>query len=239
MLRDKSREVFMNIISKSIIVLASIAGLVAASTPAAHATNMPTCVDGNVRSNLVVTWKSNSSVTVGTVGNKPVCNDTTVLFSSYTMPDNYNGKPFTNNPTASPQSVFDTTTAVIKKGTSQAVAMTIDLPDACKNIQVDTYYGPEIKVVGPKGHANQYISGKIVVKSKNSCTPATPEEPTPEVPTPEAQTPETPAPEVVITPEMPAELPETGNGFAATAAISTVLSATTYAAVYLISKRRQ
>lgn len=229
------RGVYMNIVFKSFIALAALVGAVTFVAPAAHATTTSTCVDGSVRSNLAVTWNSNSNVTVATVGNKPLCNDVTVFFSSYTMPDNYNGKPFTNNPTASPQTIFGNATAVLKKGETKATTMAIELPESCKNIQVDVYYAPKIETVGPKGHANQYITGKIINKTQAECTPETPPV-TPEVPTPEAQTPETPAP-VVNIPEVPAELPHTGPSLA-TMTIGTVLSTATYAAFYIRNKRR-
>ncbi len=226
----------MNILSKSLIAFTATMGLIAIAAPSASATNQSTCVDGNVRANLSVTWNTNGNVTVGTKDNKMLCNDVTLFFSSYTMPDNYNGQPFMHNPTASPQTIFGNATAVLKKGEAKTVAMAINLPESCKNIQVDVYYAPKIETVGSNGHGNQYISGKIINKTQNECTPVTPPV-TPEVPTPEAQTPETPAPEVNI-PEVPAELPHTGGGLAGTMTVGTVLSTATYAGLYFRSKRR-
>ena len=228
----------MNIVFKSLLALVAVTGIVAYAAPASHATTATTastCVDGSVQSNLVVTWKTNGSVTVATKGNKPVCNDVTLFFSSYTMPDNYNGQPFMHNPTASPQTIFDNATAVMKKGEeAKTVAMNINLPESCKNIQVDVYYAPKIETVGTNGHGEQYISGKIINKTQGECAPVTPE-----VPTPEAQTPETPAPEVIIpATEMPAEMPKTGSELAGTAVIGTVLSAATYAGLLIRNKRR-
>ncbi|MFI5212501.1 MAG: hypothetical protein ACHQTE_00890 [Candidatus Saccharimonadales bacterium] len=230
----------MNIISKSLIVLASVASLLAAGSPSAHATSASTCVDGTVRSNLVITWKSNNNVTVGTVANKPLCKDVTVFFSSYTMPDNYNGKPFANNPTASPQTSFDSVSVVLQTEATKAVSMTIKLPEACKNVQVDTYYGPQITTVGPAGHANQYISGKILVKTADTCVPVTPETPAPPavVPPVEAQTPPTPPAEVIVTPQVPAELPHTGSNMVATFTTGAALSALTYVGAFVVTKRR-
>jgi len=220
---------------KGIIVLSTVLGMALIASPAAHATNnQPSCVDGNVRSNLSVTWKNNGGVTVGTVNNKPLCNDTTVYFSSYTMPDNYNGQGFNNNPTATPQSIFDSTSVVLKKGAVAPTAMKISLPEACKNIQVDVYYGPKITTVTEKGHGNQYITGKMLVKTEKVCTPTTPETPVTPI---EAQTPPTPTPEVIVTPPVVYELPRTGTGMSLIAA-GTAVSAATYAAVYVGTKRR-
>jgi hypothetical protein len=224
----------MNTLLKGIIVLSTVMGVALIASPAANATESQTsCVDGNVRSNLAVTWKNNSNVTVGTVNNKPLCKDTTVFFSSYTMPDNYNGKKFGNNPTAIPQAVFDSTSVVLKKGATAPVAMKIDLPKACKNTQVDVYYGPEVTTVTEGGHAGQYISGKILVKTETECVPVTPVTPVTPV---EAQTPPTPAAEVIVTPPVAVELPRTGVSLNALIAGS-ALSVATYAAVYVGTKR--
>lgn len=239
-MRDNFGRFYMNSLVKGIFVLSAVTGLAIMAGPTAHATdNQATCVDGSVRSNLAVTWKNSGSVIVGTVSNRPLCSDTILYFSSYTMPDNYNGKGFGNNPTASPQSVFNSTSVVLKKGATTPVAMKVTLPEACKNMQVDVYYGPEITTVTEKGHAGQYISGKILVKTQNECTPVTPETPAPVTPvTPvEAQTPPTPAPEVTVTPAAAVELPRTGLGINALIAGS-VLSVATYGAAYIGSKRR-
>lgn len=60
------------------------------------------------------------------------------------MPDNYNGKPFNSNPTATPQTIFDNAPASLEKDSTKPVKLAIKLPEACKNIQVDVYYAPKI-----------------------------------------------------------------------------------------------
>lgn len=228
----------MNVLKPLIVGVALVAVSIATlATQPAHATT--TCVNGVTRSNLSVTWNTPGSVSVKTLGDKPLCADTTLYFSSYTMPDNYNGLPFKDNPTASPQSIFDSTSVVLKKGTNGMANMAIDLPEVCKNTQVDVYYGPEITTVTAAGHGKQYITGKIITKTQDTCdVPETPEEPEiPEVPVPEAQTPETPAPEVKTLAPV-AELPKTGNNFATVALAGITVSAATYAAVYVAQKRQ-
>lgn len=227
----------MNLLVKGLFAVTAVTGFATMAAPSAGATNNPsTCVDGSVRSNLTVAWNTNGNVTVGTKGDKPLCNDVNIFFSSYVMPDNYNGGPFVGNPTASPQTIFDNTSVVMKKGENKKVNLKINLPESCKNTQVDVYYAPKIEVVTSKGHGNQYISGKIISKTQDKCTPDTPPV-TPEVPEPEAQTPETPAPEVTI-PEVPTEMPKTGLELGATATVGTLLSAATYAGLYIRNKRR-
>ena len=228
----------MNTFIKNVLFAGAFAltlSTIAAVSPAGATAGSSTCVDGKNRSNLVVTWISNSEVTVGTVNNNPLCNDLDLHFSSYTMPDNYNGKPFNNNPTATPQTIFDNAPASLEKGSTKPVKLAIKLPEACKNIQVDVYYAPKIETVSKAGHGAQYISGKIISKTNESCTPDVPV--TPVVPTPEAQIPETPTP-VVIIPSTPLELPKTGNSILNTIAVGAFLSISTYVAVLLASKRQ-
>lgn len=225
----------MKIVGVSIIGLASLASVIGLTAPSTYASDDTTCVDASVAGNLTVTWKSNGSVIVGTK-NKPVCKDTTLFFSSYTMPDSYDGGGF--NSTATPQQQFDSTSVVLKKGTSADVNLTVKLPDACKNMQIDLYYPPEITTVGPQGHGSQYITGKMLVKTADTCTPP----PVVEQPTPTPSAPETP---VVPTstpapaaPVVPTELPQTGSSLASTLTNGAILSVVTYLAAYAIVKRR-
>lgn len=229
----------MKIVGVSIIGLASLAATIGLIAPSTYASDDTTCVDASVASNLTVTWKSNGSVTVGTK-DKPVCKDTTLFFSSYTMPDNYDGGGFNNNSTATPQQQFDNTSVVLKKGTSADVNLTVKLPDACKNMQIDLYYPPQITTVGPQGHGSQYITGKMLVKTADTCTPPPVAEQNP--PTPPAPAPETPAvPASTPAPAAPVVstvLPQTGSSFAGTLKTGALLSVVTYLAVYFVTKRR-
>jgi hypothetical protein len=223
---------------KAFIATTVTAGILLSSAPAAHATTtQATCVDGSVRSNLKVTWKTGADMTVETKTGGNLCDDVTLYLSSYTMPDNYNGEPVVGNPTASPQHQFDSQKAVLKKGTNKVTAMKIDVPKACKNVQIDLYYGPEIVTVGLAGHGQQYISGYKTLKTTEPCETATP---VTEVPTEEAQTPETPAPEVVVEQpaiEAPVEVAKTGPE--AFAAVGTLLTTGAYAATSFLANRRR
>ncbi len=221
------------IVKNLLLAVALGASTLAIASEAGATQNANTCVDGRLHENIAVTWNSNSEVTVGPRNNGPLCNDIEIHFSSYTMPDTYNGQPFANNPTASPQTIFDDSSVVLKKGSKTPVKLNIDLPKACKNIQVDVYFAPKIETVRANGHGDQYLTGKIINKTTDVCdTPVTPE-----VPTPEAQEPETPAPEVVI-PTVPVELPETGNGASTLLTTASLLSVSTYAGVLAAAKRR-
>lgn len=233
-------------IPKVLVSCAAVSAIVmsfAAPVASAHASTNA-CVDGSQRANFAVTWNSTDSVSVKTVNDKLLCADTTLYFSSYTLPDNYNGQGFSNNPTASPQEIFDSMHAVLKQGTTGVTDFTVKIPEACKGMQIDLYYGPEITHVTAAGHGVQYITGKILSKTQETCTPVTPEEPPvvvpPVVPPVEAETPPTEPPVVTVTPpvQLPTELPHTGTNFAAPLAISAIVSVAGYAAAMAVSKRR-
>lgn len=227
----------MNLFVKSFIVLATVIGLATIAAPTTSATSSA-CVNGNARASWNVKWSADhSSITV--TPKKALCADTPVNFSSYVMPDNYNGKPFKNNPTATPQTIFGHTSAVAKKGSTQAISMGIKLPSECKNMQIDAYWGPKVSVVTPKGHGT-IISAIIIKKQSDNCekpvTPVTPVTPVePETPvTPEApSTPETPATPVQPMPEV---LPSTGPAGVAMqlVGVTTLAGATT---AYIRSRR--
>jgi hypothetical protein len=195
------------------------------------------CVDGSIQQNLVVTWLAKDKVNIHTINNAPLCNDVHIYFSSYIMPDNYDGTGFYGNPTAYPQTLFSSADAVLTKDTDGNVDLTINLPDSCKNVQVDVYYAPEITAVGPNGHGTQNILSNIymstacpvvvtppVTPGMGGGTPTPPVEPPVVAPTP-------------VTPEvaLPAVLPETGASFNFMPVA--ILSVLTYAGMYIRQRR--
>lgn len=132
-----------------------------------------TCIDGTVAQNLTVTELSQDSVEIQTLNDQPLCANVTVYLSSYIMPATYNGNGFANNPTATPQQLFQSVSATLQQGTDGDTTLTVALPDSCNNIQTDVYYAPEITTVTAAGHGSQYINGWIY-PSTGSCTPVTP-----------------------------------------------------------------
>lgn len=200
-------------------------------------TSDTTCVDGTQRSNLSVTWNSNSSVTVKTINDKLLCADTKLYFSSYIMPDNYDGTGF-GGPTSYPQQLFKTVTTTLKAQTNGKTTLNVPVPQECKNMQIDLYYGPEITTVTAAGHGVQYISGKVLGKTADTCEPVTPPTP-PEVPKEEAQTPPTPAPQVTVAAPVQT-LPSTGLNFGGVMALTgaTVVAGTAAAEVVRVRARR-
>ncbi len=204
------------------------------ATASADTTNTAACVDGKARANLSITWNSNSSVSIKTVDDKLLCADTIVYFSSYTMPDNYDGTGF-GGPTSYPQQLFKSVSTTLKADTNGKDTLNVPTPDACKNMQIDLYYGPEVTTVTAAGHGVQYISGKVLSKTADSCDVPV----TPVVPTPEAQTPTTPAPQVTVAAPVQA-LPSTGLNFGGVMALAgaTVVAGTATAEVVRIRARR-
>ncbi len=211
------------------------------------------CIDGKIQQSLHITWLSNSSVAIKTANGALLCDDVTVYFSSYTMPDNYDGNGFYGNPTATPQHIFHSNWVVLKKGTDGSSHLSVDLPDRCKNVQVDVYYGPEIAYVGPEGHGTQNIESKVYLKDTCHCepgqggveepnnppvTPVTPTTPVVPTPTPEVVVPTKPVggKGAVSVAPIPAELPETG---AVSPMTSTLYALLLGAAVYAITLATQ
>jgi hypothetical protein len=154
----------------------------ATEAPCAPVTPPPaTCIDGSVQQNLDITWVSPNQVTVQTVNDQPLCNSVSIDFSSYVMPASYNGQGFylvydpTNpandvpNPTAFPQTIFDNQGATLEAGTDGLTTLTVNLPCACNNTQVDVYYGPEQTTIGPDGNGTANIASQIY-PSNGACS---------------------------------------------------------------------
>lgn len=210
---------------KKYLLTAAIAaiGMVSLSGAPTYATDTTECVNGSQAGNYRVVWSDDgASVTLATKNGKPVCDDVHMFLSSYTMPKQYDGRPFIVNDgvnkTAVPQALFASKAITLQKGDSTET-WTIAVPKACENKQVDVYYGPELQNVTADEHhgSHGYISGIIVRKTEAACVtaqePQTPPvvEEEPVVVDLEPTTPkEEKAEAVVATPAPVAELPRTG-----------------------------
>jgi hypothetical protein len=234
----------MNKFLTSAFIFGGIAASTLIGSPATHATSGPSCVDGTIRSNLSAMIVNHDTVTVTTKGSAPLCKDLTLNWDSYTMPDNYDGKPFSESKTAAPQAQYDHNAVVMKAGATSATAK-LKLPE-CKNVQTDLYYAPEITTVTVAGHGAQFITGEINgyatsytgsrVKDLTACqTPSAPVKPvTPEQP----QTPVTSAKPVAPTAPAVTELASTGIRENVTMVMGAVLAAGAYGIAYAINKKR-
>ncbi len=132
------------------------------------------CVDGYVRSNLQYTWSQTGAVTISTVNNAPLCADITVEFSSYSLPATYDGSGVFDD-SAVPQQLFANTEAVLKQGTTGDQTLTVNVPNACTDYQLDLYYGPELTTVSYSGQGAQLIYGNIYLHTATDCSaPVTP-----------------------------------------------------------------
>lgn len=184
------------------------------------------CVDGAIQDNLIVSFLSKDTASISTRDGKLLCEDVTVFFSSYVMPATYNGQGFENNPTAHPQYIHGSTSAVLEAGTTGTQVLMVNLPDRCQNIQIDVYYAPEIREVGPNGHGTQNILSDIIRKAED-CPTGGNGGGGGDTTTPPPAT-QQPAPSVPVVPvvakgngsdgqvnnsvvELPAELPRTGS----------------------------
>ena len=90
------------------------APLVAEPALAAQSPQYPApiaCVDATKTANLLWQWAGSDHISVSLKGNKPACVATTLFFSSYTMPDTWDGNGF--NGTAVPQTRYDSDSVTI------------------------------------------------------------------------------------------------------------------------------
>lgn len=212
----------------------------------------PVCINGSIQQNLVVTYLTDSTVSIKTANGTPLCDDVTIYFSSYIMPANYDGKGFYNNDTSYPQTQYSSTSTTLKKGTDGDSILSISLPSYCNNIQVDVYYGPEIKTVGVGGHGTQNILSQVYL-SDGSCemggggvlAPITPEPPVtppvvvPEEPVVEPTLPSTQKGNGAVSGYTPAELPVTGGiSPLITLLDGSILAAFAYGITYAIQPRK-
>lgn len=165
----------------------------------------------------------------------PLQQDVTLYLSDYILTNpNYDGGCFSHDASHGtfPQTMYKSQTVTIPAGTCKTITVTIPLPDACNNVQVDLYRGPELTTVGQAGHDNNgFISGGIV---KTDATPACPTPPTGGkgggMPTPPVTTTAQPTP-----PSKPtALLTDTGANTAVTSALAGLLMG----AALFVSRRR-
>ena len=157
-------------IVSAVVAIAAIGGFALTNSPSVRATDPSVaCTKGDSKFDFTGEWTSRDTVTFSTKDNVKLCNDVNVWISSYTMPDNYDGGKFMNNPTATPQTKFSSKQITLKAGTTGATTTTISVPALCKNIQVDAYLGDEVVTVGPEGHDGMAFATKMIQKTINSC----------------------------------------------------------------------
>lgn len=212
-------------VSGILIGIGVMASLFVASPTFAASQTSQACVDGTDRTNLSATLGDRGSVTVGTVGNKPLCDNLTLNFSSYSLPDGYNGQGFVNNSTAIPQTQFANTTVSFTKGSTDPITVKVPTPDACKPTQIDLYYGAnQTSITTSEGLVGtDAIVGKIY-NGTGTCATTSVQKTTP--------------PTVTTTVATPPELPSTGINNIAGGLAVVVLAGGTYAAVRLFRYAR-
>lgn len=163
----KKLALFGGIFVTGAAMLVSLAG-----STTAEATS---CVKGTSYADFKGTVVSKDTITVQTKDGGKLCNDVQVNFSSFKAPLAYDGKGFSNNPTAIPQYKYANKTVTLKKGTNGKTTVTIAIPDECTPYQIDAYLGPvQDKILTSKGlnvNGRVGIVGKLYDKTKTDCTP--------------------------------------------------------------------
>lgn len=172
------------IIVSALIALTGMVGLVATPNDAKATTRASSCLKGDIRQHFVIDWNEDQrSGTVRTIDNRPLCEDTPLTVSTFTLPTNYDGRGWwlydedRLNPTVVPQTHYKTEKFVMKKGTNGNIAFKTALnPECGRWVQTDAYVGnDEIRqIVGKGGIEDRIIQGSIT--RNPSCKPS----PTPE-----------------------------------------------------------
>ncbi|QQS20004.1 hypothetical protein IPL85_00890 [Candidatus Saccharibacteria bacterium] len=192
---------------KSFVAAALVAGTLGMSVfPSQNvsATQLPTdasCSAANDGGNYVngpfkIRWASMNEVHIQAKAD--VVPGTKLYFSSYTMPDTWSQDTKVFDETAVPQDIYGVSDSVIFNKEGDCKVLKVQLPDPCKNVQVDVYYGPEIKHLDKTvqyGHKDQYVDHQFI-KKQGTCAGQG-----------EAQVSGT---STKVPAELPAELPATG-----------------------------
>jgi hypothetical protein len=145
------------------------------------------CIDASVPDEgLTETWTSINTVQLSTPDNVPVCPDTTITLTSYTLPTKYDGNFFPGNATSVPQTVLDSQTVTLTNAITQdgefqyptfnSVTLTVKLPtDVCANYRVSLYYGNASGNVTTAAYGNNYLGGGLYQAASTCPAPTTPQ----------------------------------------------------------------
>jgi hypothetical protein len=210
------------LIMRTSIIVSSVATLGVAISLGLSATAgaTATCLNGSDHNSFRGTYTRGTG-TITTKGGAPICKDSTIVLSSFTLADTWNKQytPYTYaNMTAYPQTMFAETTTTFPGGkANHSMTVKVATPEKCKSIQMDFYVGTGYKTLdGPKADEARNVNG-LIINGEGTCAVVTPpkETPTPTpvpTPTPPVKTPTpTPTPETpAAVVETPAELPKTG-----------------------------
>lgn len=148
-------------VSAVALVLATV------TTPAAAAS----CVKGDKATDFTGTIVSKDTMSIVTKSGGKLCDDVKVNFSSFKLPLTYNGKGFSNNPTAIPQYLYANKTVTLKKGTTGKTTVTVSVPDECTPHQIDAYLGEvRTSIETSEGLKGKRIVGEIFNKTKDDCS---------------------------------------------------------------------
>ncbi len=159
----------VSLVAGFIVAVAAVAVVNGVSSPAL-ATD---CTNGTKYSDFSGSYDGNNTLTVWTKGNKKLCKDVNVNFTSYKILNNYDGKGWSNNPTALPQTKFFNKTVTLKKGTDGKTSVQLQVPDACTPYQIDAYIGPvqnEIKTKEGLIGTNAIVY-QLFKATKTDCNP--------------------------------------------------------------------
>lgn len=130
------------------------------------------CVKGTKYTDFTGYVTGKDTLTVYTKGNVKLCNDVDVHFVSFVIHNDYDGKGFSKNPTALPQTQYYIKTVTLKKGTDGKTTATVKIPDECTNYQIDAYIGKvQTEIKTSEGFiGTNAITSKLYQKTKSDCS---------------------------------------------------------------------
>ncbi|HEY6736463.1 MAG TPA: LPXTG cell wall anchor domain-containing protein [Candidatus Saccharimonadia bacterium] len=188
------------------VAAAALAATLVVPASASASTSSTNCLNGTdwqsyqgatTGNNPNLSRSANGTTGTGTIATKnglPLCQTTTIVLESFTMPDTWDGQIW--NETALPQYKYATTQFTIPAGvTNYTQTFSVAMPSGCKNAQLDFYVGDGYdKLTSLNADDNTWLAGHMFSGNANAC--ATPK-PTP-TPTPKVTC--TPSPKVTPTP---------------------------------------
>lgn len=131
------------------------------------------CTPGTNYKQFTGSVSGRDTLTVQTKDGLKLCDDVKMNFTTYKIMNTYNGKGFSNNPTALPQQSVYNQTIVLKKGTTGKTTVKVQVPEPCVDYQIDAYLGPvQTKITTNEGLVNtNAIAFGLFQRTQKNCEP--------------------------------------------------------------------
>lgn len=177
---------FAKITITSLALAASLVAPAAASATSSTSSSSSNCLNGSdwqsyegstTGNNANLTRSANGATGVGVIATKnglPLCQSTTIVLESFTMPDTWDGQNW--NSTTLPQYKYAATQFTIPAGqTNYKRTVTVAMPSNCKNAQLDFYVGDGYsQLTTLQADNNTWLAGHMFKGNAAACVTPTP-----------------------------------------------------------------